>query len=43
MISAKQCRSIQALSIQKHRGMLFKSRIEKIDELIRDRINSKYK
>ena len=29
MISAKQCRSIQALSIQKHRGMLFKSRIEK--------------
>lgn len=42
MISAKQCRSIQSLSIQKHRGMLFKSRIEKIDELIRDRINSKY-
>ena len=34
MISAKQCRSIQALSIQKHRGMLFKSRIEKIDELV---------
>ena len=42
MISARQCRSIQAIRILKYKKMLCKSRLERIDELIRDRIDSKY-
>ena len=42
MISARQCRSIQAIHILKNKKMLCKSRLEKLDELIHERVNSKY-
>lgn len=41
-ITAKRCRSIQSLHNLQKKNILTKSRLEKLNDLIKERVNSKY-